>query len=75
MLTIVWIVGLTNAFNLIDNMDGLCAGVSIVAGVSLLAGMAPLESAGPASMLLGAVLGATAGFLVYNRNPGINFPG
>src|SRR5690348_7871588 len=35
-LTIFWIVGLTNAFNLIDNMDGLCGGVAIVAGTALL---------------------------------------
>ncbi len=31
-LTIVWIVGITNAFNLIDNMDGLCAGIAVISG-------------------------------------------
>ena len=75
LLTMVWIVGLTNAFNLIDNMDGLCAGVAIVAGISLLAGMAPNASVLPASLLLGALLGATAGFLVYNRHPASIFLG
>ena len=32
LLTIVWLVGLTNAFNLLDNMDGLCAGISLIVG-------------------------------------------
>jgi UDP-GlcNAc:undecaprenyl-phosphate GlcNAc-1-phosphate transferase len=35
MVTLVWIVGITNAFNLLDNMDGLCAGVAMVAALSL----------------------------------------
>ena len=38
MLTLFWIVGITNAFNLLDNMDGLCAGTTLVAGVFLLIG-------------------------------------
>src|SRR6185503_16446552 len=36
MLTLFWIVGITNAFNLLDNMDGLCAGTVIIAGTFLL---------------------------------------
>ena len=32
MLTMLWIVGLTNALNLLDNMDGLCTGIAIIAG-------------------------------------------
>jgi UDP-GlcNAc:undecaprenyl-phosphate GlcNAc-1-phosphate transferase len=35
MVTLVWIVGITNAFNLLDNMDGLCAGVAMVAALSM----------------------------------------
>ena len=38
ILTLFWIVGFTNAFNLLDNMDGLCAGLSVVAGAGVLAG-------------------------------------
>ena len=34
-LTIFWIVGITNAFNLLDNMDGLCAGIGCIAAVYL----------------------------------------
>src|SRR5262249_21211914 len=36
MLTMFWIVGVTNAFNLLDNMDGLCAGTALIAGACLL---------------------------------------
>ena len=36
MLTLFWIVGITNAFNLLDNMDGLCAGTALIAGAFLL---------------------------------------
>src|SRR5436190_486006 len=36
MLTLFWIVGITNAFNLLDNMDGLSAGIATIAGVFLL---------------------------------------
>ena len=32
LLTLVWVVGLTNAFNLLDNMDGLCAGIALIVG-------------------------------------------
>src|SRR5260221_9458947 len=35
LLTLFWVVGLTNAFNLIDNMDGLCAGIAIIVGAAL----------------------------------------
>jgi UDP-GlcNAc:undecaprenyl-phosphate GlcNAc-1-phosphate transferase len=38
VLTMVWVVGLTNAFNLLDNMDGLCAGIACIVAVMLLAG-------------------------------------
>src|SRR5688500_8950751 len=36
LATLIWIVGLTNALNLLDNMDGLCAGVALIAGAALL---------------------------------------
>jgi UDP-GlcNAc:undecaprenyl-phosphate GlcNAc-1-phosphate transferase len=75
VLTMVWIVGITNAFNLLDNMDGLCAGTSIIAGVSLLIGT--LSSSGPTgtTAYLALLLGATAGFLLYNFHPASIFMG
>ncbi len=39
VLTMVWLVGLTNAFNLLDNMDGLCAGIALVVAVMLMVGL------------------------------------
>ena len=40
LLTIVWVVGLTNAFNLLDNMDGLCAGIALIVSIMLVIGFA-----------------------------------
>jgi UDP-GlcNAc:undecaprenyl-phosphate GlcNAc-1-phosphate transferase len=75
MLTLFWIVGITNAFNLLDNMDGLCAGTALVAGSFLLAGIAGDPANMPAALYLSALLGATAGFLVYNFHPASIFMG
>lgn len=74
MLTLFWIVGVTNAFNLLDNMDGLCAGTTLVAGGFLLFGLVSGGVTGPA-LYLAALLGATTGFLVYNFHPASIFMG
>jgi len=75
MLTLFWIVGITNAFNLLDNMDGLCAGTTLIAGTFLLIGFAQ-DPGAMAAMQYGAVLlGATAGFFVYNVYPASIFMG
>jgi len=72
LLTMTWIVGVTNAFNLLDNMDGLCAGVALIAGITLLA-----SASGPTpANIIGALMcGALAGFLLYNFNPASIFMG
>ena len=78
LLTIVWIVGITNAFNLLDNMDGLCAGVALLAGGAWLVAAWPADVTSPAYLearYLAVVLGATAGFLVYNLHPASVFMG
>jgi UDP-GlcNAc:undecaprenyl-phosphate/decaprenyl-phosphate GlcNAc-1-phosphate transferase len=76
MLTLFWIVGITNAFNLLDNMDGLCAGTALIAGTFLLIGFVTGGAAASAPALyLAALLGATAGFLVYNFHPASIFMG
>ncbi len=73
MATLFWIVGITNAFNLIDNMDGLCSGVGMVASASLAALFAgPPSEAFQVSLMLA---GALAGFLIYNFNPAKIFMG
>lgn len=73
-LSILWIVGITNAFNLLDNMDGLSAGVAGLVGVLMAAHAAV---AGDTVVAVGGLIvaGAAAGFLVYNFNPARVFMG
>jgi UDP-GlcNAc:undecaprenyl-phosphate GlcNAc-1-phosphate transferase len=73
MLTIAWIVGITNAFNLLDNMDGLCAGVGLVGTLFLAYLFLPLDPAGSQVGL--ALAGALIAFLVFNFNPASIFMG
>ena len=75
MLTLFWIVGITNGFNLLDNMDGLCAGTTLIAGVFLLLGMFHQAGATPSAAYLATLMGATTGFLVYNVHPASIFMG
>jgi UDP-GlcNAc:undecaprenyl-phosphate GlcNAc-1-phosphate transferase len=75
MLTLFWIVGMTNAFNLLDNMDGLCAGTAIIAGAFLLIGVVDAGGVTPTALYLAALIGATAGFFVYNTHPASIFMG
>ena len=75
LLTIAWIVGITNAFNLLDNMDGLCAGVALIAGFGLLTALAGDSETTPEAIYLVLLLGALAGFLVYNFHPASIFMG
>jgi UDP-GlcNAc:undecaprenyl-phosphate GlcNAc-1-phosphate transferase len=73
-LTLVWIVGITNAFNLIDGMDGLSSGAALFAIVALL-GASLVGNHGLCILLLSAMAGATLGFLRYNFNPASIFLG
>jgi UDP-GlcNAc:undecaprenyl-phosphate/decaprenyl-phosphate GlcNAc-1-phosphate transferase len=76
MLTLFWIVGITNALNLLDNMDGLCAGTTLIAGTFLLiAELGNGAAAAPSALYLAGLLGATAGFLAYNFHPASIFMG
>jgi len=78
VLTMVWVVGLTNAFNLLDNMDGLCAGTALIVAVMLLTGFwtgVSRDNAMSEMILLAALAGAAAGFLVYNFPPASIFMG
>jgi len=64
-LTLIWVVGITNAFNLLDNMDGLSSGVAAVAAAWILL-MAAMNGQFLVGGLAAAVLGACLGFLIYN---------
>jgi UDP-GlcNAc:undecaprenyl-phosphate GlcNAc-1-phosphate transferase len=73
-LTLLWVVGITNAFNLLDNMDGLSSGAGAVAAACFLL-MAAMNDQYLVSGLAAGVLGACLGFLVYNFNPATIFMG
>ena len=73
MVTIAWIVGITNAFNLLDNMDGLCAGVGCIVAVFLT--LLFWESMPVAALIGMAVAGSLAAFLIFNFNPASIFMG
>jgi UDP-GlcNAc:undecaprenyl-phosphate GlcNAc-1-phosphate transferase len=73
-LTLVWIVGMTNAFNLLDNMDGASAGVAFVASAVLLINAWALGELF-ISLILVAFMGSLLGFLLYNFHPATTFLG
>lgn len=73
-LTILWLVGLTNAINWIDGLDGLAAGVCSIAAIVMM--IVSLSMNQPAAALIAAALaGATLAFLRYNFNPAQIFMG
>ncbi|WP_423799686.1 glycosyltransferase family 4 protein [Neobacillus sp. SAB-20_R2A] len=73
-LTIFWIVGITNAINLIDGLDGLAAGVSSIALITI-SGMAIIMGDGYVTTVASLVLASTLGFLIYNFHPAKIFMG
>jgi UDP-GlcNAc:undecaprenyl-phosphate GlcNAc-1-phosphate transferase len=73
-ITLVWVVGLTNSLNLLDNMDGLSSGVAAVCAAFFVV-MAAMSGQIYVGALAAAVLGATLGFLAYNFNPASIFMG
>jgi len=68
VLSVIWLLGVTNAFNLIDIMDGLSAGTAMVAALTL-ALVSDLNSGAMSATLLMALAGACLGFLRYNFQP------
>ncbi len=73
-ITLFWLIGITNAVNLLDNMDGLAAGIAAIASAFLALNLRGNGQAAEALML--AVFGAALlGFLVYNSNPASIFMG
>ena len=74
-VTLLWIVGMTNALNLIDGLDGLAAGVCGIGCASMLAVSLFLPEATEISVLVAALGGACLGFLPFNINPAKIFMG
>lgn len=75
ILTIGWIVGITNAINLIDGLDGLSSGITLIACISLLIIFSLNGSPLIAIILITALAGGIVGFLPYNFNPAKTFIG
>ena len=73
-VTIIWIVGITNAVNLIDGLDGLAVGVSSIAAITMLA-VALLTGNMPIAITMAALAGACIGFMPYNLKPAKIFMG
>jgi UDP-GlcNAc:undecaprenyl-phosphate/decaprenyl-phosphate GlcNAc-1-phosphate transferase len=73
-ITVLWVIGITNAINLLDNMDGLAAGISVIAAISLAVGFGTSQQTGEL-MFVTAFIGALLGFLVFNFNPASIFMG
>jgi UDP-GlcNAc:undecaprenyl-phosphate GlcNAc-1-phosphate transferase len=73
-LAIFWLIGITNAINLLDNMDGLAAGIAIIAAGFLALSFVSSGQFVEALMMV-AFAGALVGFLVYNSNPASIFMG
>lgn len=73
VLTVFWVVAIMNAVNLMDNMDGLAAGVVVIAGTALALTSAPGSL--PAALVAVSAAGAALGFLVHNFYPARVFMG
>jgi UDP-GlcNAc:undecaprenyl-phosphate GlcNAc-1-phosphate transferase len=74
IVTLGWVVVITNAMNLLDNMDGLSGGVGAVAAIFFLL-LAAINDQLLVGILSAALVGASLGFLVYNFNPASIFMG
>jgi UDP-GlcNAc:undecaprenyl-phosphate/decaprenyl-phosphate GlcNAc-1-phosphate transferase len=73
-LTVIWIVGITNAINLIDGLDGLAAGVVFCAAATNLV-VAGIGGHTMVALVMSALMGALLGFLFFNFNPATIFMG
>ncbi len=74
LLTLIWVVGITNAFNLIDGIDGLASGSALFSSLVLLT-VSLLQGKASVAVVALALTGALAGFLRYNFNPASIFLG
>ncbi len=73
-LTLFWLVGVTNALNLLDNIDGAAGGIAAIAGLYLVY-FCHLAGRYPSALMAAAFSGAVIGFLVFNFNPASIFMG
>jgi UDP-GlcNAc:undecaprenyl-phosphate/decaprenyl-phosphate GlcNAc-1-phosphate transferase len=69
VFTVLWVVGITNAVNLMDGIDGLAGGVSFITAMMLMAASAQFETRAAATLISAGVGGAALGFLRHNYHP------
>jgi UDP-GlcNAc:undecaprenyl-phosphate GlcNAc-1-phosphate transferase len=74
LFTVLWLVGITNAFNLIDGLDGLASGAALFALTTMFV-VASANARPGAALVILILAGATAGFLFYNFHPATIFLG
>ena len=74
-ITVFWIVGLTNAVNFIDGLDGLACGVSVISSVSLFLVMLLSGSSATHCLITAILIGSCLGFMPFNVNPAKIFMG
>lgn len=74
-ITLIWVIGVTNAVNLIDGLDGLAAGISAISATALLTIFIATSASLEAIIITAVLVGATLGFLPYNFNPAKTFMG
>lgn len=75
LLTMIWVISITNAMNLIDGLDGLAAGICSISATALLIVFITTSASLEAIIITAALVGATLGFLPYNFNPAKTFMG
>jgi UDP-GlcNAc:undecaprenyl-phosphate/decaprenyl-phosphate GlcNAc-1-phosphate transferase len=74
LITALWIIGITNGFNLLDNLDGLTAGTAVISGLALFS-IAALQGQVFFAFVMVALVGASLGFLWHNFHPSRLFMG
>lgn len=74
LITISWVVVLTNAINLIDGLDGLASGVSLIAAVTLII-LGEIHTVGASLIFVASIAGFSSAFLYFNRYPARIFLG
>lgn len=74
-ITLFWVIGVTNAVNIIDGLDGLAAGISAISATALLTIFIATSASLEAIIITAVLVGATLGFLPYNFNPAKTFMG
>ena len=74
IITFFWLVGVTNAVNMLDNMDGLATGIAAIAAMALAVNFV-MHGQTNVALMLAAFFGGLLGFLIYNHNPASIFMG